>query len=66
MNTQQMNARYDKLLARATVTGMISDPPSDEYLELCALAAALNRPIRWKTRIVRLYGDEGAPAKGVR
>ena len=66
MNTQQMNARYDKLLARATAAGMISDPPSDEYLELCALAVALNRPIRWKTRIVRLYGDEGAPAEGVR
>ena len=66
MNTQQMNARYDNLLARATVAGMVSDPPSAEYQELCYLAVALNRPIRWSTRIVRLYGDEGAPAEGVR
>ena len=66
MNAETMNARYNKLLARATAAGMISDPPSDEYRELCALAVALNRPIRWKTRIVRLYGDESAPAAGVR
>ena len=66
MNAETMNARYDRLLAKASTAGMISDPPSDEYRELCALAVALNRPIRWKTRIVRLYGDEGAPAAGVR
>ena len=66
MDAKALNARYDKLLARATVAGMVSDPPSAEYQELCYLAVALNRPIRWKTRIVRLYGDEGAPAEGVR
>ena len=66
MNTEQLTKRYDRLLAKASTAGLISDPPSDEYQELCALAVALNRPIRWKTRIVRRYGDEGAPEAGVR
>ena len=66
MNTEQLTKRYDRLLAKASTAGLISDPPSAEYQELCYLAVALNRPIRWSTRIVRLYGDEGAPAEGVR
>lgn len=64
MDAERMNQEYDRLLAKARTTGVISDPPSEEYNRLVILAAALNRPIRWQYRITRLYGD--AQAQGVK
>lgn len=66
MNTEQMVKRYERLLDKARTDGLISDPPSAEYRELCTLAAALNRPVVWRYKITRLYGDAAAQPAGVR